>query len=221
MVVRQPIKLRRVDILEEIENFKSKGGEYPDNMKLINIRGCNGSGKSTIPLQFLAKDRGAYLLTYEGKDVATVFPSYGFVAMGKYRNKTGGLDGYKNGEQTRTILEMLWLLPYSIIMEGVIASTIYSTYAELFKKLENKPPKRKIGIMNLVPPLELVKERLHKRNGGKKIKFEQVESKWRTVKKNAKKFAEAGFISWEADNSNISIEETLDWFFKEINEHIK
>lgn len=225
MMERQSIKLKRYDIHEYVklylEEFEKSNALHPD-LKLVNVRGCNGSGKSTIPLQLLANDRATFLLTEDGKDVATVFPSFEYIAMGKYRTKTGGLDGYKNGEQTERILGLLCLLPYNILMEGVISSTIFSTYAELFKKIERDyEPKRKVGIMSLLPPIELVRERLNKRNGGKEIKFDQVESKWRTVNKNVDKFAEAGLISWRADNSGIALEETVSWFFEQVDSHIK
>lgn len=189
-------------------------------MKLVNIRGCNGAGKSTVPLQLLAKDRGAFIFTLNGKDVATCFPSYGFVAMGKYRSKTGGVDGINSKQEKQELLGILWKTPFSIIMEGVIDSTIFSTYVDLFKDFENKEPKRKIGIMNLVPPLETCLARIQLRNGGKEIDEKAVGSKWRTVDRNADKFAEEGLISWKADNSDVTIENTLDWFLEEIKLHI-
>lgn len=218
---RVSIKLPRYDLHEYARSLKLAELGY-DGLRLINVRGSNGSGKSSIPLQMLATDRKAFLLTMGGKDVVTVFPTYDFMAMGRYRTKTGGLDGYSGNAQTKEVLDAIWELPFSILMEGVISSTIFSTYADLFKELETRTmPSRKIGVMNLLPPLELIEKRIQKRNGGKEIKFDQVESKWRTVKKNAEKFKEAGLISWEADNSGIELGETVDWFFKEINEHVK
>lgn len=220
-IERKPYKLARFDIKEHVaEYLKKNGAKYPDGMKMVNVRGCNGAGKSTVPLSFLFNDPAVYLLTYEGKDIATVFPTYGWVAMGRYRTKTGGLDGYKNGEQTRQMLQLLWCLPFNIIMEGVIASTIYSTYADLFNEYKTHKIKREIGVMNLLPPFEVIKDRLEKRNGGKEIKWEQVESKYRTVKKNAQKFLEAGLISWEADNSGIERDETLGWFLEQVEEYL-
>ncbi len=217
-VSRESIKLTRVDIFEAIKEFKDNGVKYPEDMKLINIRGTNGSGKSTVPLQMLANDRAAFMLTHKGKDIATVFPTYGFLALGKYRTKTGGLDGIGTTQEMKDIMALVHFLPYSIIMEGILASTVYSTYAELFETYQNKAPKRKVIIFNIIPEFDVIKERVLKRNGNKEVKWEQLESKWRTVKKNAGKFREAGFTSLEVDNSGITIEETLNWFFDLITE---
>lgn len=217
-VTRQPIKLNRVDIYEAIEKFKKDGIKYPKDMKLVNIRGTNGSGKSTVPLRMLATDRGAYVFTLNGKDIATVFPKYNFLAIGKYRTKTGGLDGVGTTDEMKNILSLVHYLPYSILMEGILASTVYSTYADLFAEYQEKSPKRKVIVFNIILPFDVIKERVLKRNGGKEVKWEQLESKLRTVTKNAKKFEDAGFTSLVVDNSEIEIEETLDWFFGLINE---
>ena len=216
---RKPIKLKRMEITEFIENLKEQfeGGKikYPKNLKLVNIRGCNGAGKSTVPIQMLMRDKAVFILTHKGKDRATVFPNFNFIAMGLYRTKTGGLDGYPNNATTLEILELLHKIPMNILMEGVISSTIFSTYAKLFTEIEKRnDPKRKVIIINLLPPLEVCFERIKKRSPEKfeKIKKDQVESKWRTIQKNAKKFQEVGLTSLLVDNSKVKLEETVDWF---------
>jgi len=211
-VVRESIKMERVDIMEAIESVT----ELPTGLKLVNVRGTNGSGKSTIPLQMLANDREAYMLTLEGKDVATVFPSMGWLALGKYRNAAGGLDTVRTTDDMKKILGLCNKLPFNILMEGILASTVWSTYHDLFKYYEGVEPYRFAGVLNIVNDLEVTKERIMKRNGGKQIKFDQVESKWRTVKKNVQKFKDGGVNAWETSNQDIKKEETLDWFFKEL-----
>lgn len=217
LIERNPITLDRVAIEDFVKDYQ---GKYPKNMKLINIRGCNGSGKSSIPLQLLSKDRGAFVFTLNGKDKATCFPSYGIVALGRYKTKTGGMDGLKGNQEKFELLDALWNTPFSIIMEGVIDSTIYSTYMNLFKELEGKEPKRKIGIMNLLPPVEVALERIQRRNGGKTIDEKAVISKWHTVQRNAEKFKQEGLNSWVSDNSNITLDQTLDWFFEEVKKNL-
>lgn len=216
---RKPIELERVALEDFVANFE---GSMPENLKLVNIRGCNGAGKSSIPLSFFAADRGAFIFTVNGKDRATCFPSYGFVAMGRYRTKTGGLDGFKGNDETKEVLEALWKTPFSILMEGVISSTIFSTYADLFKQLETRDdPKRAIGIMNLVPPLQTALDRVQKRNGGKPVDEKAITSKWNTVDRNADKFKAEGLNSWKSDNSVIEREETLNWFLEEIKKNME
>ena len=176
---------------------------------LINIRGCNGSGKSTIPMSML-DDPDKYVVEkpYKGKErkLLTVFPSYGWLALGSYHNKCGGLDGYVD---TDMIKKGFWYAlkkypDYHIIMEGVIPSTVYGTYERLFLEAQEKYPKRKIIVVNLLPPVEECLKRIQKRNGGKPINEDLVRGKWSTVNKNADKFTQAGILSLKWDNSLIS-----------------
>lgn len=175
---------------------------------LVNIRGCNGSGKSTIPISMM-NDPDMYVVEkpYKGKDrkIVTVFPTYGWVALGSYFNKCGGLDGYVD---TDMIKKGMWYAlkkfpDYHIIMEGVIPSTVYSTYEELFLEVQKKYPERTVVVLNLLPPVYECLKRIKLRNGGKAIKEDLVRSKWETVNKNAKKFHQAGIISLKWDNSGI------------------
>jgi hypothetical protein len=215
---RKAIEMTRVPLEDFLNNYN---GNFPEDLKLVNVRGCNGAGKSSIPLQLLAKDRGAFIFTWKGKDKATCFPSFRFVAMGRYRTKTGGLDGFSGNEETLDLLEALWKTPFDILMEGVISSTIFSTYAELFKELEKRnDPKRAVGVMSLVPPLEVALNRVQSRNGGKEVDTKAITSKWNTVSRNVDKFKEEGLNSWRSDNSGIALDETLNWFFGELNKNM-
>lgn len=216
--------MEQISIDEFVSDLKEAFGgaiKYARNLCLVNIRGCNGAGKSTVPMQMLEKDDKAFLLTYKGKIRATVYPKYRFIALGKYFSKTGGMDGFKNNEETKEVLEAIYEIPYNIIMEGIMASTIFSTYAELFKELEQREPKRAIGIMNLLPPMDIVKERVLGRNGGNEdVKWNQIEGKWRTVERNAQKFADEGLNSWTVDNSKVPYEDMIPFFLKEVEEHL-
>lgn len=213
-MTRNSIKLPKVNICD-LPNYPTKG------KLLVNIRGTNGSGKSTIPMSMLS-DPHLYLLTWynNGKvrPFATVFPSFGFVALGTYKNKTGGLDTYKNNEDTRKALELVWRLPYHIIAEGVISSTIKSTYSKLFATLKSKHPEyeREVVVVSLVTPLEVCLERVQNRNGGKPVKSEQIEAKWKIVERNVQYFKDEGYHSIALDNSNLTVEDTLEWFRREV-----
>ena len=52
---------------------------------LINIRGCNGSGKSTIPIEMLKKDKEAQAIRklYNGKEkvIAHASPKFKIVIL--------------------------------------------------------------------------------------------------------------------------------------------
>lgn len=175
---------------------------------LINIRGCNGSGKSTIPLSMM-DDPDMYVVEkpYKGKSrkLLTVFPTYHWIALGSYHNKCGGLDGYVD---TDMVKKGFWYAlkkypDFNIIMEGVIPSTVYTTYEKLFLEAQERYPERCFIVLNLLPPVEECLKRIQQRNGGKPIKDELVRSKWSTVYKNADKFSQAGILSLRWDNSQI------------------
>lgn len=183
---------------------------------LVNIRGCNGAGKSTIPMSMMDDPEMKVISkTYNGKskNILTVFPTYGWVALGTYFIKTGGLDGFPDKNLTRkSLIYAIEHFPeYNILMEGVISSTIFSTYLELFKNIEEKY-NIKVAIINFLPPFEVCLERIYQRNGGKPIKEEGVLSKWNTVNRNADKFKAQGLLSIKVDNSHTSKENMLKKF---------
>lgn len=146
----------------------------------------------------------------------TVFPSYGWVALGTYHNKTGGLDTYKNNSETwKAIRHVMYHYPsYDILMEGIIASTIKSTYANWFDELrvsmeDGEYYERKIMILSFLPPLDVCISRVYDRNGGLPIKEEQLASKWRTVDRNVQYFKDRGYTSLRVNNENVSKDRML------------
>lgn len=197
------------------------------NRVLVNIRGCNGAGKSTIPLSMMS-DPCMYVQDILGSDgkrigAVTVFPSWGWVALGTYFNKTGGLDVIRNNWCTRaTLLFAIEMFPeYDIIMEGIMASTIRSTYIDLFHDIEDYygEDAPQVLILSLIPPVEVALERVYKRNGGKPIKEEAVRSKWAIVKRNVDKFAEAGFTSIRVNSAKVKKGSMLKAFLKTVDKY--
>lgn len=192
---------------------------------IINIRGANGAGKSTIPMSMMV-DPDMYVVekTYKGKKkkIATVFPSYKVVALGTYFNKTGGLDVFPNNELTqKAFWYVLKKFPeYDVLLEGIISSTIYSTYRDLFKVAEKKYTDRKVLIVNFIPPLEVCLERIYERNGGKPIKEQVVEQKWKSVKRCAKKFKQ-DFTSIILDTSKVEKDLMPVKFWRIVNKYRK
>lgn len=192
---------------------------------LANIRGCNGAGKSTIPMSMM-DDPKMYIheiIGSDGKRISsiTVFPTYGWVALGTYFNKTGGLDTLKNNEITRmTLYAALDGFPeYNVLMEGIMASTIRSTYIDLFHEVENYYHELKVIIISLLPPVEVAISRVYQRNGGKPIKEDAVRGKWDTVARNVKYFADAGFTSVRVNSAKVAKHKMLKAFLKTIEEY--
>ena len=192
---------------------------------LANIRGCNGAGKSTIPMSMM-DDPEMYIheiMGSDGKRISsiTVFPTYRWVALGTYFNKTGGLDTLKNNEVTRmTLYAALGAFPeYNVLMEGIMASTIRSTYIDLFHEVENYYPELKVIIISLLPPVEVAISRVYQRNGGKPIKEDAVRGKWDTVARNVEYFADAGFTSVRVNSAKVSKHKMLKAFLKTIEKY--
>ena len=211
--------MRQINIYDYIKLFNTD--EMSENNYMINVRGTNGSGKSSIPFSFIKSDKDTFELIYEYegriRTIATVCPNEKWLFLGSYKNKCGGLDGYRTQVQIADALQLVWKLPYNIIMEGVISSTIFSTYANLFKRM-NEDNSRNVIIVTLLPPLEVCLDRIQIRNGGKEIKTELVESKYNTMIKNYEKFKNEGFNCLKLDNSSIGLEETKEWFLHEISQ---
>lgn len=190
---------------------------------LVNIRGCNGAGKSTIPMSMM-DDPQMYVHEIRGSDgkrisAITVFPTYGWVALGTYFNKTGGMDTLRDNETTRmTLYAALDGFPeYDVLMEGIMASTIRSTYIDLFHEVqEYYGDDLIIIVLSLLPPVEVAISRVYSRNGGKPINEEAVRGKWETVARNVSAFGEAGFNSLKVNSAKVPKEKMLSAFFKTV-----
>lgn len=192
---------------------------------LVNIRGCNGAGKSTIPMSMM-DDPAMYVHEIRGSDgkrmsAITVFPTYGWVALGTYFNKTGGMDTLRDNWTTRmTLYAALDGFPeYNVLMEGIMASTIRSTYIDLFHEVEEYYDGLKVLIISLLPPVEVAISRVYSRNGGKPIQEEAVRGKWETVARNVYAFREAGFTSVQVDSSKVPKNKMLKAFLKTVRKH--
>lgn len=197
------------------------------NRVLVNVRGCNGAGKSTIPMSMM-DDPKMYVHEIVGSDgkkisAITVFPSYGWVALGTYFNKTGGLDTLKNNAVTKlTLFAALDGFPeYDVLMEGIMASTIRSTYIDLFHEVEDYYGKKrlKVIVVSLLPPVDVALSRVYKRNGGKPINEAAVAGKWNTVARNVSAFAEAGFISIKVNSAKVKKRNMLPAFLKTVDKY--
>lgn len=192
---------------------------------LVNLRGCNGAGKSTIPMSMM-DDPAMYVHEIRGSDgkrmsAITVFPTYGWVALGTYFNKTGGMDTLRDNWTTRmTLYAALDGFPeYNVLMEGIMASTIRSTYIDLFHEVEEYYDDLKVLVISLLPPVEVAISRVYSRNGGKPIQEEAVRGKWETVARNVSAFADAGFTSVRVDSSKVPKHNMLKAFMKTVRKH--
>lgn len=191
------------------------------NRVLVNIRGCNGSGKSTIPLSMMDDPDMCVetLVDSSGQKIAafTVFPSYGWVALGTYFNKTGGLDTVSCIATTKIALHAaICLYPdYDVLMEGILCSTTFSSYAAMFHEVEEAYGMR-VLILSLLPPVEEAIKRVYTRNGGKPVKEDLIRGKWDSVYRSHEKFRRDGFRVSRADTSRVTKDRMLSCFLKTV-----
>lgn len=165
---------------------------------ILSIRGTNGSGKSTIPMSMM-DDPNMHIIIkpYQGKPtkIATVFPTYDWVALGPYYfDKNGGADCLRD---KIIIQKAFWYMlknypEYSLILEGMIPSHTFSTYFELFTAAEKKYPDLQTVILELTTPVETCLERIQHRNDGKPINENNIISNYKSARSSCKKFEDSG-----------------------------
>lgn len=165
---------------------------------VVNLKGCNGSGKSTIPMQLLARSKQALYLTASKDDkrpVGVYVPQLRVVILGLYSPgvNCGGCDALGNTQIVKELLKLLWKKDVHIMYEGVIVGDIRSTFYELmiaFNTVHERIPS--FCFMNT--PLKTCLERIQKRNGGKVINEDLVRQKYRNSCVQFKYYLEAGDI---------------------------
>lgn len=174
---------------------------------LINIRGTNGSGKSSI-ISSMLDDHDAYLVTksYHGKSkkVCTVFPKYSCVALGNYMAGTnGGMDNFLRGKFIDMSLKYCLekFSNYDIYIESIMISTSFLPWVNRFLDIESKYT-RKCVVVNLLPSVETCIKRVYNRNGNKTFNEKGLVSKYNKIKRESTKFNEYGVTSITINNEN-------------------
>jgi len=112
-------------------------------VRVVNIKGPTGSGKSTIIRQMIDDDT-YFLFDSKQKPYATVFPNIQWAAVGPY--KAGGAptsNGCDSVGKVDLIKEyignILDELPgYDVVFEGAMISTIISTYYQYLLYLQER-----------------------------------------------------------------------------------
>ena len=119
-------------------------------MKIVQIKGSNGSGKTTIVKQMLVLEPDPiYVEWSDGTCFATLMPEVGWVAIGKYSldKKMGGCDGMKTVQLIKEAILDAWAVAvnfervtgrnmFGVVFEGMMISTIKSTFYDFLLSLE-------------------------------------------------------------------------------------
>lgn len=221
------------------EEFEDAYGseEKKEGLKLVNIRGTGGSGKSTIINNLLKYDSDAFevFTKIDGMNtnltICTVFPNFRILALGHYHTTCGGCDTFsklsgvcsednensdydKLSDYYLELLKMLDKFNFNIFMEGLMISGIYGSYADIFRKFKDISS-REIIIYSLLPPLSVCLERQKMRRGGIEVNPFHTVRKYRSVIKNTARFAK-DFTSMAVDTSKGDIDYNFEDFFKRV-----
>lgn len=175
-------------------------------MKLIQIRGCNASGKTTTVRQFIQRNNFEIKeINIKGKKTfITTNNDNSIVVLGRYDKKTGGCDLFDNKEHVfNTIIWIIMnLRPQIIIFEGLIYSFTYKFASVLSDYVRNYKYKY-VGICLYISP-ELSLTRLYKRNGGKPVKENLIYAKTKAMMGAYKKLFDNGYNVKMIDTGKIN-----------------
>lgn len=207
--------------------------EDNSNLKLINIRGTGGSGKSSIVNMLRDTDPDTFevFAKIDNKKnnvtVCTVFPNYKILALGKYTQSCGGCDTFKDiksmnqkqyprlSDFYKDLINIFDHVGFHIIMEGLMISGIYGAYQEMFLDLQ-KRSKREIIIYTLLPPLSVCLERQKIRRNGVEVNPFHTVSKYRSIVRFTARFAK-DFKSIVVDSSLGDRDFNFNEFFRRTN----
>lgn len=172
----------------------AKGPRAP--LYAINLKGCNGAGKSTIPIRMIAADKQTVLLTMSPEDkkpVATYCPQYQCVILGTYLTACGGCDSLGNTQVVKELLKRLWKKDVHIIFEGVIVGDIKTTFYELLQGFR-KVHARDVSFCFMGTAVSECLLRIQRRNGGKEINETLVKQKYRNSVTHLKFYLSQGDV---------------------------
>lgn len=178
----------------------------------INVRGTNGSGKTT-GLRKLVLDSDGYRVEPticqtdkdtgkpKGKPIPVTILANGVALLGDYtpeaaNRTTAGCDRISRQEDTKNILKHIATLPgvRVVLFEGIIVSTLFSGWQEFAEQVRREGNHQFIWAF-LDTPLEDCLRRVQERNGGKPVDTKQISDKWRSIDRVKQKAGEARLMT--------------------------
>lgn len=178
-------------------------------MKVIQLRGTNAVGKTTIVRQYI--ERYALTIheeTVDGRKVyITCDDSHSVIILGKYGEKWGGCDCFKDKVQVfdTIILLVKKYQPKAIIFEGLLYGKTFKFASSLNKALKRYGYSF-IGIV-LNADFDFVLKRLQERNGNKEINIEAFYNTWKSVLVSYDKLKKSGVPMKLVDITNYKYDE--------------
>jgi predicted ABC-type ATPase len=203
-------------VIDHKVNGRRVHHEVQDLKMCINIKGTNGSGKSTIPIYLIKHDTEVVYLVSRREDrkpVATYCKGYDTVILGAYLAGTncGGCDYLDDTQQAKFVLSRLWKKDVHIIYEGVIVGDIKSTFYELMLAF-NQVHERDLGFCFMGTRFRECLTRIQRRNGGKPIKEDLVKSKYKNATTHLRYYLQEGKIPCTVLDTKCSKQEVFERF---------
>jgi len=190
---------------------------------LLNISGTNGSGKTTLARALTGPDYNPIdLCEYQDKKdrrkfvegVGGTLPNgQKIIAVGPYRPgvASGGCDGVPTQDLVRKATEgaQQKFPDAHVIFEGVVVSTIFQRYHDWAKE---EGVDLRFGYLDT--PLEQCLKNIRSRQeaSGKvrDIKVDQVEGKWKSIRRRRDKMIEAGLKVYGIPHGDAAVEAVRD-----------
>lgn len=186
-------------------------------MRIIQIRGNNGTGKTTLVRRFISGKKYRIITFYVlGRQIECTKID-DIIILGRYdQNECGGCDSaVKNAEELKILLGKVTNKekPKTIIFEGVMYGKTFSLSYEIHKYC------KAIGAdyiaLCLIADFETTLERIYRRNGGKKVNVENLHSSWKSSIRSNNKLKQAG-VNVIKINTCTATKEEIDRRFQEI-----
>lgn len=201
------VEVRRISSIPFAQNLPP--------MSCINLKGCNGSGKSTIPMWFIRDNPYVYLTLSpaDKKPVATLLPLINLVILGTYVTACGGCDSLSDTQVVKELLKQLWKRKCHIMYEGVIVGDIKSTFYDLMVAFRGVYD-RNISFCFMGTKFSECLRRIQVRNGGKPIKEDLVKSKYKNSITHLKYYLSQGNVECRVLDTAGSVSEVAQRFLE-------
>ena len=177
-------------------------------MKIIQVRGPNGSGKTTIIRNFIQKHGFEPVSVFVNGSEVECSRVGDAIIIGRYdRNECGGCDAAVNSaEQLKNAIAKIarTLKPRYLIFEGFIYGVSFNFTYQIF--LYSKKIGADFVAICLEPPFEIALARIYSRNGGKEINIDSRERNYKVAMRSNLKLASANVNVVRIDTSEIEPE---------------
>lgn len=178
--------------------------------KIVQIRGSNGTGKTTLVREFLRRrgDNTIITLTVGGERIEC-HKTGEIIVMGRYdRNECGGCDSEIHSKELfkDAIAKIVRTCkPEVLIYEAVLYGKTFQFSYDIYRYA--KAAKAEYMALCLVPAFETTLERIYGRNGGKEINLQALQSTYNSCIRSNAKLRAAGVPLIEVDTAKMTPEE--------------